>query len=332
LPAVQLLLLFVAYVVLINVMWATALGRFSLSGRDGLLIHPSYYVFNAAICLAGIVLNARFGRAFILITTYGAVLSVLLQTVASVFVHGGGDSRGMLFFNSPNQLGYYAVLCSTIVVFGAKRVPVSRWIVAGVFFSSGYLAVISMSRAAIIAVGVLAVLTLLSRPSAMLLAFGLFMAAFQLFDPAGEVLEHSVVRLQSISETDPGRGYDRIWQHPEYWLMGAGEGALDRFPDTQLEGHELHSSLGTLFFSYGVIGTLLFAGFLFHAARRGGVLALLQLTPAALYGLAHQGLRFSLVWVMVALIISVRSSGRTSCAQATEITRTTAAPGNLAAV
>jgi hypothetical protein len=232
LPAVQLLLLFVAYVVLINVMWATALGRFSLSGRDGLLIHPSYYVFNAAICLAGIVLNARFGRAFILITTYGAVLSVLLQTVASVFVHGGGDSRGMLFFNSPNQLGYYAVLCSTIVVFGAKRVPVSRWIVAGVFFSSGYLAVISMSRAAIIAVGVLAVLTLLSRPSAMLLAFGLFMAAFQLFDPAGEVLEPSVVRLQSISETDPGRGYDRIWQHPEYWLMGAGEGALDRFPDT----------------------------------------------------------------------------------------------------
>ena len=51
-----------------------------------------------------------------------------------------------------------------------------------------------------------------------------------------------------------GRGYDRLVKYSQYLLFGAGEGDYSRF------GYdiEIHSTLGNILMSYGIIGLLLF--------------------------------------------------------------------------
>jgi hypothetical protein len=99
-----------------------------------------------------------------------------------------------------------------------------------------------------------------------------------------------------------GRGYDRIWLFPQYVMVGAGEGAYRRFT----EGHdnmEIHSSWGTLLFSYGIVGTIAFMALLWAIFRRAAWQLRFYFIPLALYGLTHQGLRFSLLWVFLGLVI-----------------------------
>jgi hypothetical protein len=305
----QALLLFLAYVVVVNLMWTIALSRFTLSGRYGFLIQPTYYIYNVALFLAGVVLYTRFSRPFLFATTYGAMASLALQTLVSL-AHLT-SSGNHLWFNNSNQLGYYAVLSASIVTFGAKRVRVPGWLQVAAICASGYLAVFSASRAALISVGAMALFSFFSRPRTLVVSLLLLTAAFAVFDPAADRLEHSARRFTWMKE-DTGRGYDRIIQNPEHWLVGAGEGGYDRFADSSIGQHELHSSLGTVFFSYGVVGTLLFALFLLELLRRSGVVAVLQLLPAGVYGLAHQGLRFSLLWVLLVLLLGVGNDERTA--------------------
>ncbi|MDZ7736197.1 MAG: hypothetical protein U5P41_08920 [Gammaproteobacteria bacterium] len=94
------------------------------------------------------------------------------------------------------------------------------------------------------------------------------------------------------------RGYTRIIEHPGYLLFGAGEGAYHRF----LPKYEFHSSLGTVLFCYGLPGTIAFTAMLWAIIRRRLLPGAILLMPALVYGLAHQGLRFTMFWVMLACI------------------------------
>ena len=104
-----------------------------------------------------------------------------------------------------------------------------------------------------------------------------------------------------------GRGYGRLFAFPEYVLLGAGEGEFNRFGI----GHqlELHSAPATLIFSYGLPGVLLLGGWVFAIVRANSVQRLMLLAPAAIYLLTHQGLRFTMLWVVVALLAALPCPG-----------------------
>jgi hypothetical protein len=98
------------------------------------------------------------------------------------------------------------------------------------------------------------------------------------------------------------RGYDLIFQYWQYLFFGAGEGGwMYRFNRVR----ELHSTFGTLFFCYGIIGMMIFIYFITRLFRTSGVSYALYLLPAFLYGLGHQGLRFTLFWVVVGLVATI---------------------------
>ena len=97
-----------------------------------------------------------------------------------------------------------------------------------------------------------------------------------------------------------GRGYDRLVNHAEYLLLGAGEGSYNRF-QSELPGSELHSSYGTLLFCYGLVGALLFSLALLLVCGLQ-VRWMLYLSPVMLFGLFHHGLRFTLFWVLLAYV------------------------------
>ena len=109
-------------------------------------------------------------------------------------------------------------------------------------------------------------------------------------------------------DTLAGRGYDRMGKYPEYLFFGAGEGAYGRF-QSDLYDSEIHSSLGSLLFCYGIVGAGLFACALLPLARRDPLTAL-YLVPAFVHGFTHQGLRFAFFWVMLAFLYCVAASRR----------------------
>jgi len=102
------------------------------------------------------------------------------------------------------------------------------------------------------------------------------------------------------------RGYDRIWHNERYLLLGAGEGGLSRFDTAYVKNMELHSSPGTLLFSYGVVGSILFLVFTWRVIRRARLLFMITLLPPLLYTGAHQGLRFTMLWVVLAIFMAVK--------------------------
>ena len=103
------------------------------------------------------------------------------------------------------------------------------------------------------------------------------------------------------------RGYDRIWIHPEYLLVGSGEGAYSRFR-SELVNSELHSSYGTLFFCYGIVGAGIFTYGLFLICRGARLIMILALVPTFLFSLLQPGLRFTLFWMMLEFLRCVTRS------------------------
>ena len=70
--------------------------------------------------------------------------------------------------------------------------------------------------------------------------------------------------------------------------------------------HELHSSIGTLFFCYGIVGTILFAIFVWIVLRGSALRIWLIVGAGFAYGMTHQGLRFILLWIMLGMVIALR--------------------------
>ncbi|GBD74301.1 hypothetical protein TEHN7125_2461 [Tetragenococcus halophilus subsp. halophilus] len=112
-------------------------------------------------------------------------------------------------------------------------------------------------------------------------------------------------RVDSIGEDADdnleGRGYDRLYDHPEYWISGAGEGAYYRFSKSNFE---LHSTLGNLLISYGIVGLSLFVLMILFVLRNDRFRSAYIVLFLMVYGLTHNGIRNSLLWILLALIAS----------------------------
>src|SRR5699024_4236800 len=116
------------------------------------------------------------------------------------------------------------------------------------------------------------------------------------------VLHNLITRiLEPFDESDvlSDRGYQRIFDYPQYLLFGAGEGYSARIGG----GIELHSLPGTVLFSYGIIGATIFI-FLMIRIIFLMKFHVLLLLGVFLYNLSHNGLRFTILWVVIAIIIA----------------------------
>ena len=178
---------------------------------------------------------------------------------------------------------------------------------------------LSLSKAASISGMVLVLLIIafcrLQRASGLVLGAGLVLGLvfelasgglverFMSLEPVAN-LEH---RLTGIGKQEDDnllhRGYVRLIQHPQYLAFGAGEGGFERLSeDAKKQGKELHSTLGTILMSYGLIGLGLFAMLLFIIFVRAPLASVAYLGPVMLYSITHMGLRFSIFWVFLGLV------------------------------
>lgn len=321
------LVAFTLWVVCVNWAWAVLVGNYALFGPDTFVVFPIYYLYNTLIFLVVCVLYRRYGMRFLWLTLHTVALTVLVQAAASLVVYRGG--RSALFFNNPNQLGFFALVCASIIALGKRTLGFGA-VKSGICLTTcAYLALLSASRAAVIGCALLLAFTLIANPRQFvvmgLVILGLAAVGGPLIDAVGQTQQRLTAdRYPQVSFFEE-RGYDRILNHEEYWLLGAGEGGTSRFADTTVIGaSEIHSSAGTLFFSYGVVGVVLFLVFLFRVARGAPLGTKLILLPTLVYTVAHQGLRSTTVWILFAVFVCVKHLHRTSRGQ---VLASSVAPG-----
>jgi hypothetical protein len=301
------LVVFMIYVFLVDLVWSFAMLTFSVNAKDGFLMAPTFYIFNGMMFFTFFLMFQRYGEFLLWLTVRLVLASVLVQLVLA-FVLRGGIGRSTVMFNNPNQLGYYALLSACIILLGQKRLKLSTLQVTVGLTACSYLALLSASKAALASIGALGIALLISKFRTIVVASVVFAVLIFTDNPFSAAIDRAQQRIDNDQHYGflEERGYDRISEYPEYWLLGSGEGAYRRFKETSLIGaHELHSSMATLFFCYGAIGTLLFALFMWGTMRSAGIRAWVIVGSGFAYGMTHQGLRFRLLWLLLGMVCAL---------------------------
>lgn len=301
--------LLTAYVVLVNGAWTILISDYEL------LLYTAFYLFNFVALLDTAVLFHWLGRRFGEMTGLTCFASLTLQFALSFVVDGGGAERGTMFFNNPNQLGYYAVLFASLIWIWSQWTQRARngvvLIEIVAYVAAGWLTIVSQSRGAISAFAILVVLRAAARVNVVLLGAGVLLVGgliqsdLPLVESMKSRMEH---KSQGTNEEMAYRGYDRMFNHPNYLWLGAGEGAYWRFRSDH--PGEMHSNFGSLLFCYGVVGLGMFLRMFWVTVRDAGMRALLFSIPATAYGLSHNGLRQSELWILFALAVVLQMSNR----------------------
>lgn len=304
--AIRALLLFVAYVLVNALIWSVVAGTWTLSAKHGFLLTPLFYVFDAIALFVILILYERYGERFVWLTLRLLFVSLVVQVLITFVYTRGGQFRTYGLFNSSNQLGYYSILVAALLLLGQARFRLpALYTIAGQLCCI-YLALLSASRAALVSAALLLVVAMVTRLRTIFVVGGLTAFFLLVANPFESAMDRSRTRIrndQTLGVLEE-RGYDRLTAHPEYLILGAGEGYYMRFKETSALGsHELHSSAGTLVFCYGLVGTALFLNFILQVLRGATVRRVLLLLAPAAYGLSHQGLRFTLFWVLLAIVI-----------------------------
>ena len=303
--------LFLGYVAAVNWIWYVIVPDFKF------LEHSVYYAYNFAIFVVVVTLCRARSERFVLLTRWAIIAALLLQLALIQLGFSSGRGRETGTFNNPNQLAYWALLLSAsyLVLQGGRRLSITDLCV---LLLGGYITALSLSKAGMLGWVILLGSALFCQGIKNRLHVALLglsaLAAVALIDPTllsrlmqTEAIVNVDTRMQTLGETEDdnleGRGYDRIWLNPEYLILGAGEGEYSRFDS--ILNLEMHSLFANILFSYGIIGFILFMGFLYQVFRKAPWPHWLYFSSIVFYGLAHQGLRFSFFWVFLALVFAL---------------------------
>lgn len=308
-PPIRVFVIFTFYSFAIAAGWYFALDDLSV------LRSPLYYGYNLAISLGVLALVAHDPRYWYGVLRLGVTMAVIVAIAGLVTGFNGGLMRQTGTFNNPNQLGYFAILALCIHALVSRRVPGSRYAVLLITLACSGLVIMSMSITAAAGIGaVLMGITIMYRKDSVYLRglaallvvvilFGTTVAASPYGSYAKLQWERRIDRLEhKADDVGDQRGYTRIVANPHHLLLGAGEGAFWRFGSGQVL--EIHSSAGTLVFSYGVVGAAMLLTILGLVARQSGLGSGLIASGPLIYALTHNGMRSTYFWLFLVLLVA----------------------------
>lgn len=315
--------LWLAFCLLDAVVLARCSWEVLATGDVGELTPATFFLFNTVIALAlRAFVEREDGMRFI---GHG-ILAALGVAVAGVLVLGVRESIGTNVrmagtFNNPNQLGYFSTCIGGLLAAAYFRRHLSLHGLGIGLLAGGFLTTVSLSKAALLAnaIGIGFLALGFRRTSSGLVVGGLALLATMILGmssvESGALDDIEAVRRlrligQDSDDSLEARGYGLLeTDEPGVILFGRGYGeVLDAI------GHEVHSSVGSMWVGYGAVGGLLFVGVLWVwcrslAARHGLLPALAIAAPPLLFGLTHNGSRATIFWVLVAVSHALTPGG-----------------------
>lgn len=271
-----LLFLFVVLAGMINV-------GYYIRYQDVWLIKSSLYLmFNAMVVV--IFRECRKEESFQRNVLYILRFNMLLQFCLLVLGVGAykNEHRYVGTFNDPNQMAFFLFISMLLILditeqMGRKwryEIPFFLMLLVLVFYSKSVGITLGV---AVLSIGVLGwevwemrktrkcytdkqkieSMIMMSGMLVIALAVGVAIIILVRLGDEYNLFARIIEKMLSVTngglwETLAGRGMDRIWLYPKYFLYGAGEGAYDRL-EQSLVSIEMHSSFLGLLFCYGMI-------------------------------------------------------------------------------
>jgi hypothetical protein len=290
-----------------------------------LVLSSMFYVYNVSIFIFISAVLRTYPQKTFKLVYFGIAISLIMQLVHMELLPSNHPFRETGSFNNPNQLAYWALLSSSMIIIikYKSRLNLLDFLLLGMAF---YIQLESLSKAGIIT-SVLLFLILLCSSSIRLrhkvAVFGLLtlliVSAVANFSNVSslvlrnETVQGGILRIASIGEeaddSAEGRGYLRVLSNPIFLMLGSGEGAYWRY-DKDGGNHELHSGLATLLFAYGPVGFLLFCYLLYKIFKGRGLLFAAVLFNILLFGAVHQNIRFASFWLFLGVVNSLPRNER----------------------
>lgn len=319
-------LLFTIYVSVVNAFWYVWL--IDAPYKSSTFISSIlYYIFNALAVILTLNIVYRIGIDRVIIGVMNGTTISSLIVLLGIILNLGKGERNTSFFNNPNQLGFYAIILLTLLCFFHDFLDKKKAMV--IIVSSVIATIVSLSKASFISMFALGFFVLISNKSnrpkqlfkkcgaIIILGVSLYVLLFGNISFVNDnivlrELRDRVVHMSQENDSNlgTGRGYDRVYEMGKNLLWGMGEGGYDRF--TIMRGFEIHSTYANILVSYGLIGSFLALGvFLFPLkSNRSFFRNLCCMSGIILYGISHNGIRNTLVWIVLACLIVQNNQNR----------------------
>jgi O-antigen ligase len=310
-----LFIIFLIYIFYVNISWLI------VTESTSFIVYTLFYLFNVLLFYSTYLLYQE--RFITNENIRNAIFwSLLLQFLLMLASGANFSARNMLFFNNPNQLGYFAIsIINIYFILGLnqtkerdtfeilKNITVYLTAFILLLFSSSKSALVSYALFLVYILYIELVKQFTTKKALIasilgLILIGIMAINFHKIERVAENTELFNRTVNAGTEEDDslaGRGYDRLIQYAQYTFLGAGEGKFTRFALSKHHG-ELHSTIANILFSYGLIGLLLFIALFLNPKYYIGRV-LFYMSPILLYGLAHNGIRSPLFWIAFALAL-----------------------------
>lgn len=295
---------FLFCIVIINIVY------FVIYRQTSFLRYTLFWIYNASavICFRELI-NKRFLSKMSIVLKVAILLQCLLYIIGMgrKFHEHWGGIRYMGTFNDPNQLAFYIFAAMILLYIYAcqykdRSFPVffilSVWIIA-VSKSTGIFAGVFLF---IIGIGVLQLRKcyrsgrfsqktwcVVGGIIATVIIIGIYMIwpskDFSIQESDFSILSRIQEKILKLTEGGIisflyDRGAEKLILYPQYMLWGAGEGYYERFT-LAAYANEIHSSLFSVLFCYGIIPTIFMLRWIWFNLKQGndeekvGVFALL---------------------------------------------------------
>lgn len=300
------LFIFVIYSFVISITWIIITKDYNI------ITFPLMYAFNYFI-LYSLAIELVRNQSFITTFVYAVLASLLFQFFSSINITYD-TTRGSLFFNNPNQLGYYSLISACLITVFVKKGYISSITFFIFMIMCIWLGQISLSKAVMVSSLLLLLYGTFSNYKIQLLTLLTILVVTTLMPDDLIVynrLDAVIDRVSKIGvdndDSAEGRGYDRILNHPYNLILGGAEGAYSRW-DSYIKGSELHSTWGNILFSYGIIGSLCWLIFIKRLITTKEIVIIIVIGTLFLYGLTHNGIRFTLFWIFLSFLVYEESN------------------------
>ncbi len=310
----------ILYQFIIQIVWQIVTDMHAIYGN--MIPTILYYVFNFFVVCAVIKLNEIVGYEKLtddLIV--GTILSCIV-CLAGIAIKYEQGLRQTGFFNNPNQLGYYSVIVYTIAILFRERMNRTNRLF--IVLCSWFFSIVSLSKAAILSILLMILLSTIARNSNKLSVKGFLAIAFTismlcilsymvLYSDAKVVVDNQEIMsirnrmMTTFTENDSslgsGRGYDRIREIGSNVIFGVGEGKYQRF--TTMKGYETHSTYAALLVSYGFVGLASYAYIILYSLRsKNKVMShYIAFSGIIIYSVTHNGIRNTILWTIIAMLM-----------------------------
>ena len=265
----------------------------------------SYYIFGILITYLTIYILLKSNKKKIFLS----VISITLFLLLFLWYFGYGNyeflPRYNGFFNDPNQMAHWA-LCSFVIIFLLNEK--NKLLTYTSFIITTIIILLSLSRSGLIGLFVILFIIFIPNKKNIIIILVIMITLFIFFyfsnysdTKVFKDFENIITRLtgSDINEQADSRGYNRVFQFPEYLIFGSGQAEDFRFKSD----FEIHSTWMAILFYYGIFAFTYFIYLLYRLLSNLTFTEIGVIMGPLIYGFSTFGLRTPVFWMLLGVII-----------------------------